>query len=469
MIIQGSCKFTSCLLSYLDKQGVATLPILESFDYPEEYLKDPHSWLSITEVEKIFEKAAKLSNDFHVARHCGLAIQNLSALGALDNVFKMMTDGVQSYYAKLDRYFSYFLAPMPIYNELEKTESSLKFESPLDRAHFPHIFDFLMATLEVLPRYTGHSATQVKVSINQEVEISWETRQQNLFDEEATGRVLNPQLVEQMSTQLMMSERKIEELKLENKRLMDRMKEQVNTHSLSVLASGVAHEINNPLAFVTSNLGRFKEYFESLKKYIQATENEKLKTQFDLDFILNETPLMLQESLEGLYRVKEIVRDLSALANPGEGRQEKKIKTDLNQLLESSVKVFSQAMQDRIKIKKQLQLGEKVNLYPVRMSQVFVNLLSNAVASIESQGTIEVKTWAEKDHAVVEIKDSGHGMDEQTASKIFTPFFTTKPQGKGMGLGLSIAQSIIEMHKGSISVKSKQGQGSTFVIQLPMN
>ncbi|MBK9293153.1 MAG: GHKL domain-containing protein [Oligoflexia bacterium] len=456
-------------MAYLEKQGLTTLPLIDAFDYPEEYLKDPHSWISLTEAEKFFEKAIKITDDLLVARHCGLLIKNLSALGALDNVFKMMTDGAQSYYSRIDRYLSYFLAPQPIYNELERTPSLVKFEFPIERAQFPNVFDFLIATLEVLPKYTGHGASQVKLSQLNIVEISWETKQQSLFEEGTEGRVLNPKLVEQMSVLLQDSERKIEELKLENKRLADRLKEQIGTHSLAVLAAGVAHEINNPLSFVTSNITRFKEYFEVLKQVASQTPSENFKKQFDLDFILSETPLMLQESLEGLHRVKEIVRDLSALAHPDQGRTERKIKTDLNELLESSVKVITQKNMGKIKIKKQLKLGEKVALYPVRMSQVFVNLLSNAAQAIEDKGVIEVKTWAEKNNAIIEIKDSGHGMDEETKKNIFTPFFTTKTQGQGMGLGLSIAQSIIEMHKGKMSVNSMPGQGSIFTIELPIN
>ena len=186
-----------------------------------------------------------------------------------------------------------------------------------------------------------------------------------------------------------------------------------------------------------SNLDRFEDYFLRLEKYVRSLEGPQefidakspaaeLKRGLDIDFILAETPPMLTEASEGLKRVKEIVKDLSSLAHPQESRAENKILADLNGILESSLKVFQEEMGERIKVEKILDLKSPVKVFPVRISQVFMNLLSNAIHAVPAEGTIRVRTAQEGGQAVVEISDTGVGMDSTTMSRLFTPFFTTK-------------------------------------------
>jgi len=482
-------------LIHFERIGVSQEPLFDIFDGPEEFLRDPHFWLSIPQVEKLFEKASRIFSDPNIAQTVASHAVEYQTWGALDSVFKMMS-APEDYYSNLGRFFSYFVAPLEDFKETERGDSFVRFQFPVDRDVAPHIFNFLRTVLENLPRYTGHPPVISDWSeMKKEMWISWDTAQPSLFDVEP-GQVLNPRLIQHLTSTLESNERQLEaknriimQQQFELERLRTELQTQVREKiyaekmtGLAQLAAGVAHEINNPLSFVMSNLGRFDDYFHRLQTYFLELERKlllgdvtapdwlhEIKERLDIDFVITETPSMLTEASEGLNRVKEIVKDLSSLAHPKTGREEKKIATDINSIIESAIKVFSDEFGQRIKIEKQLSLAVHVKVFPVRISQVFMNLLSNAIHAILQNGVIEVKTMHKDNLAVIEIADNGVGMDDTVMGRIFTPFFTTKEVGKGTGLGLSIAQSIVEMHKGRIDVKSEKGRGSRFIVTLPIN
>lgn len=494
MVTQVSCKLTNSLFYYLERQGVPTAPIFDAFDGPEEFLKDSHFWLEISQVEKIFERAAHAMGDASIGATVGAQIVDIQSWGALDNVFKLMPT-VKDYYVNLTRFFSYFLAPIDEYKELEVGDTFVRITYPIPRLPNVHVFEFLKATLENLPRYTGNFPAHSDFSeATGEMLISWDTAQPSLFTEEP-GQVLNPKLVKNLTNLLEANERALEQKKkelLDKQVELDRLKAELQNElrekiyaekmaGLAQMAAGIAHEVNNPLSFVMSNLGRFEDYFHRLRNYLRELERQfstgapidlknlrQVRENLDIEFIFNETPVMFKEANDGLKRVKEIVKDLSSLAHPRQGRDEKKISTNIHEVIDTSLKVFGESLGDRIQVARNYQLQSPVRVFPIRMSQVFTNLLSNAIHSINNQGVIEVRTEQREKSAVIEIADTGAGMDEGVLSKLFTPFFTTKEVGQGTGLGLSIAQSIVEMHSGKIDVKSQKGRGSRFTITLPL-
>lgn len=248
--------------------------------------------------------------------------------------------------------------------------------------------------------------------------------------------------------------------------------------SIGQLAAGVAHEINNPMGFITSNLGSLEKYVSRISDYLEAaehviadseastkTEMAALRARLKVDYILKDTRQLLEESLDGATRVKNIVDDLKNISRVDKSEP---VYTDINKCLQSSLNIACNEIKYVADII--LEAGDipTIPCHPQQISQVFINLLSNAGQAIEGHGTITVRTWSEDNFVCVSVADTGKGMSEQIRTKIFDPFFTTKEIGKGTGLGLSISYDIIQKHGGKITVDSEVGKGTVFVVRLPL-
>lgn len=247
---------------------------------------------------------------------------------------------------------------------------------------------------------------------------------------------------------------------------------------LGQLSAGVAHEINNPVGFVRSNLGSLAKYIQKVKEYIEhhqeltnryvppdiQTDLEYSRKKTKLDFVLQDAPELIHESIEGTERIKRIVQDLLSFSRRN---TEELSPVDLKGCLQSTVSLAWNEIKHVAELK--VELGEipLVMGNVQRLSQVFLNLLVNAAHAMDKQGVISLVGYEENGFAVVEIHDTGHGIPEHVLPHIFEPFFTTKEEGKGTGLGLSIAHDIIVKHGGTIAVESTPGAGTVFKVCLP--
>jgi len=239
--------------------------------------------------------------------------------------------------------------------------------------------------------------------------------------------------------------------------------------SIGQLAAGVAHEINNPVGFVNSNLNTLKSYSEQMIALLErcrrghATEADFAAADFD--FLKQDLPDLLRESTEGLGRVKKIVSDLKDFSHVDDASWQK---TDLNAGIESTINVVWHELKYKAEVVRELGDLPPVSCNPAQIDQVIMNLLVNAAHAIESQGTITIRSGADETWAWIEISDTGKGMTPETMKHIFEPFFTTKPVGKGTGLGLSVSYDIARKHGGKIEVASEVGVGTTFRLSLPL-
>jgi len=247
--------------------------------------------------------------------------------------------------------------------------------------------------------------------------------------------------------------------------------------SIGVLASGVAHEINNPIGFIKSNLFMLKDYFVDIEKYYHASQDilvgetqkaiqQELAKKHDFEFFLEDIPPLLESSIGGVERVTEIVHSLKTFARVD--LPEKSI-VDINEGLNATLNMVWNELKFNCKVHVDLKQLPRISAYPGKLNQVFMNLLINAGQSIEDKGEIFVRTYVNKKNIIVEIRDTGCGIDAEHLSHIFTPFYTTKAIGEGTGLGLSISHQIIEQHDGRLDVISELGEGSCFSILLPIS
>lgn len=252
--------------------------------------------------------------------------------------------------------------------------------------------------------------------------------------------------------------------------------------SIGQLAAGVAHEINNPMCFISTNLEAFTDYVNDLVKYDEelATviaalpdqtiakellEKQKaLKEKYQYQELIEDLNSMVQESLEGASRVSTIVNDLKTFARVDDRLE----MIDLNALAKKSLNMIWNQIKNRCDLIKDFgQLKPTLGI-ETQISQVLINLLLNASQAISDKGVIRIKSFMNDGFNIIEIQDNGCGIPKASIDKIYDPFYTTKPVGVGTGLGLSISYAIIEKHQGRIEVESIENEGTTFKVFLPI-
>ncbi|TVR82071.1 MAG: GHKL domain-containing protein [Chitinophagaceae bacterium] len=257
--------------------------------------------------------------------------------------------------------------------------------------------------------------------------------------------------------------------------------------SLGQLTAGVAHEINNPINFVTSNINPLKKdindivelihLYDSLKNEEAENIPQKLKEikefedDIEVEFLLEEINMLLKGMEEGATRTAEIVKSLRTFSRLDESNLKN---SDINESLESTLLLLKSSFGDKIVINKNYSELEPIECYAGKLNQLFMNILNNGIQAVnekkysgDEQPTIALKTEKVDDYVLISIADNGIGMDENTKKKIYDPFFTTKDVGKGTGLGMSIVYNIIEKHEGMIDLISEPGKGTEFRIFIP--
>lgn len=285
----------------------------------------------------------------------------------------------------------------------------------------------------------------------------------------------------QMSTKIWQAradlKNKVKELEEANRMLIETQKKLVHSAkmiSLGELVAGVAHELNNPISFIYSNMTHLRDYSDKLIDLVKIAETDfkalpGKKEEYEFDFITKDLPKLISSCEEGARRTRDIVLGLRNFSRLDEAQLKE---VDLRELMETSLNLVQGEIKNKVEIEKHFDEIPLIKCYASQISQVFVNLLSNAVQAIENNGriwiTIRQVFMNGEDFIQVSIQDTGKGIKAEYLDQIFDPFFTTKPVGKGTGLGLSITYGIIQKHGGDIQVKSSENVGTEFIITIPV-
>ncbi|WP_448725096.1 ATP-binding protein [Pseudomonas farris] len=288
-------------------------------------------------------------------------------------------------------------------------------------------------------------------------------------------------LVDQRTAQFKQASEALQREIDERKQLESQLVQSEKLASLGQLAAGVAHEINNPIGFISSNLGTLDGYFKQLQDMLDAyreAENAigsnevieqlgQVRERVELDFLREDIPLLIKESKEGIGRVGQIVKDLKEFSRVDSNQEWQW--TNLQQGIESTLNIVANELKYKADVVKEFQKLPDIECLPSQINQVIMNLIVNASQAMgPERGTITLRTGLEGETVSIEIVDTGIGIEPDNLQKIFDPFYTTKPVGQGTGLGLSLSYGIVKKHRGDISVRSEVGVGSTFRVELPV-
>jgi len=242
--------------------------------------------------------------------------------------------------------------------------------------------------------------------------------------------------------------------------------------SLGQLAAGIAHEINNPIGYIRSNLEMLSNNMMTINTFINELSKEKSAeflrclTQYDIEYILDDTSDILTSNIEGVDRISEIVTGLKTFSHQGEN--------DFKSFsIVDTVSTALHVVQNELKYKHHVEHNVNKDDLLVfgkfgQIQQVFVNLFVNAAHAMPDGGVVSITYLKINDECHIKVKDNGCGMSSDTLTQLFNPFYTTKSVGQGTGLGLSISYSIMQSHKGDIKVESTLGEGTTFTVILPL-
>jgi two-component system NtrC family sensor kinase len=230
--------------------------------------------------------------------------------------------------------------------------------------------------------------------------------------------------------------------------------------SLGELVAGIAHEINNPLAFVVSHLTTVGKSLAKVEAELKPAESEAAKDHWE------RAQLRLREIEVGVERIRELVLKLRAFSRLDEGEQKQ---VSIRECVASVLTILGHRFEGRIQVRTYLGVPDVIDCFPSLLNQALLNLVSNAIDAIEGEGSITITTGADGDSYVIAVADTGHGIPEHLRQRVLDPFFTTKPLGKGTGLGLSITYSIVQRHNGTLELASAEGGGTVVTIRFPLN
>ena len=297
--------------------------------------------------------------------------------------------------------------------------------------------------------------------------------------EDINERKLIEQQLERSVAESVQMATSLEFLNAELKSTQSQMLQREKMASIGQLAAGVAHEINNPIGFVSSNLRSLDKYVKKLLGYLETLETQfkeqlpegwqELKAErkkLKIDFLIEDCGDLIEESLDGSERVRKIVQNLKTFSRVDQAEEQL---ADLNECLESTIAIVWNEIKYKAMLEKDLADLPDLHCNPQELNQVFTNILVNAAQAIEKDGLIKINSWLDDDVVKISFQDNGSGIAPENREKIFEPFFTTKSVGEGTGLGMSISYEIVKKHGGDIQLESVMGQGTTFTLSFPLH
>lgn len=466
-----SCRMIRACLDHASTKGIDLEELITRHGYSYEWLEDSYNWVSIGFFNDLVSRLESASSKHPVAFEIGTESTSKNSWGDIENVIKAIGNA-KPILMHFDRFLAYFLKYQAL-KIIASDETSITVRSVPAGNEYKNAGEFITGAIISLPRLWGGDDLSAVRMRDESLRINF-SEEPCFFDTANDFKKFSPKLLEEIIHGLektkKMIEKKNHELEKKNselekayKKLEASINEKIQSEKLATLGGlsiGIAHEINNPLSFIISN-------FRTLKKYTEA-----LKSGQNSEEIIKDIPQLIDETEEGLLRVKKIVEDINYIAHPGDNS---KTPADISELIKNTLRITKSMHKDSISIEEKYEHRGKLLCSPSRISQVILNLLMNSAQAIkekgfkEGQGVIKIHTSEENGNINIRISDNGTGIKKEDLKRLTEPFFTTKKAGEGTGLGLSTANAIILAHNGTMVFESHEGQGTTVTIRIPLN
>ncbi len=458
-----SCRIIRACLDYSSAKGIDLEETISRYGYSYEWLEDSYNWVNIEFFNELISKIEKETSKHNIAFEIGTDSTSRNSWGDIENVIKAIGNA-KPILIHFDRFLAYFLK-QPALKVIDSDETSITIkEIPSANEAHRNAAEFITGAIISLPRlWGGDDLSAVRMRDNS-IRINF-SEDPCFFDSSNDYKKFSPKLLEEIIHGLEKTkkiiekknselEKKNQELEKAYKKLETSINEKIQSEKMATiggLAIGIAHEINNPLSFIISN-------FKTLKKHLLNNDP------------LNDAPQIINETEDGLLRVKKIVEDINYIAHPGDNS---KSNVDIKELISNAIRITNNMHNGNIAFEEHYEHKKKILCSPSRISQVILNILTNAIHAIriknsnDIKGLIKIHSSEKDQNMVIEFIDNGIGIKKENIGKLTTPFFTTKKAGEGTGLGLSTAQSIINAHGGKIEFESTEEVGTKVRIIIP--
>ncbi len=460
-------------MDYAATRNIDLEHILSKYEYSAELLDDSYNWVSVEFFNEIIAKISSETGKTETAFEIGGDSTLRNSWGDIENVIKAIANP-KPILVNVERFTSYFLR-VNVLKVVDTDNVSVTIKSIDQTGLYGNAIEFILGALISIPRLWGANDLSAVRYKDESIRINFGP-EPCFFDTANDYKKYSPKLLEEIIVGLERTKKTIEhknkELERKNRELEKAyaelektMNEKVQNEKMTTigeLSTGIAHEINNPLSFVISNLQSLKKYFTSI---IHAIEKDGAPSKE----MLSDIPQLMLETEDGLNRVKKLVEEMNFLAHPGSGE---KIETDIVDIIRTAIQVTSSSHKNVAIIEEQYQHKSKVLCTPSKLSQVFMNVILNSVHAIKAKsqngekGKIRISTKEHSGIIEISVRDNGIGIKKEDLPFVSTPFFTTKKAGEGTGLGLSTAVSILSAHKGRMAFESFYGAGTTVNIIL---
>ncbi|MBN1114521.1 MAG: HAMP domain-containing histidine kinase [Oligoflexia bacterium] len=470
---QVSCRVIKSCYDFAFSRSISLESIIHDHGSSMEIIGDSYGWTDTVFYNAIIDHIENGMQKTGISFQVGIESIENNSWKDIENVIKAIGD-IRPILQQIDRFSSYFFREK-LFSFVENKPGSAII-TPVDNSPFiTNAVNFIAGSITSVPLlWNGEPLSALKlrdgsIKINTSGNRSffdtpreYKNYSPRLLEEIVAGLEKNKELIEEKNRLLKKKNSELHEAYIQLEKSTDKKIQNEKMAVLGRLATGIAHEINNPLSFVISNFRSIGDYFLAIAGEASANIPEN---------ITSDIPKVLAETEEGLHRVKKLVEDINYMAHPGHG---KKTYANVKDLIRSSLRICRNLYKNDISVTESYGHKSDVFCIPSRLSQVFLNILLNSIYAVKSKpaaagGEILIKTSENKKNLTVSFRDNGTGIPEQNISQIFEPFFTTKIPGEGTGLGLSTAQSIIQSHNGEISCASRENEWTEITIRLPLS